>query len=169
MRRKAACNIVLTGALMLAFGFSADAFAGGGEGDPPCLVMKNSVDDPPGARIHGTLALDATDVSGGVADVTLRLEKSGDVRFFRALYQTSPFTAPTLLAVQNRVCEILSIPSLLSQIKTSFQLPASVSHFVISKRSIRDAEIDVDPNTLVVGGTVPPHAMTIMDLVFFAQ
>jgi hypothetical protein len=159
---------ILSICLGLSCSLALNAWAGaGGEGDPPCLVMKNQIDDPPGARVHGTIALDAINVAAGEADVVMRLERHGDVRFIRTHYLTSPFTAPTLQAVQNRVCEIISIPQVIGDIKTAFGLSPSITRFVFTKRGIRDAEIDVDPHTLVVPGTA--RAMTMADIVIFGQ
>ena len=160
------------GVVALFLGVPMDVRAGaGGEGDPVCLVMKNQIEDPRGVKLTGSVAVDATDVIGGVGDVVLRLERHGDTHFVRTQLLTSTFTAPTLLALQNRLCEILSIQQVINNINAAFGL--SATKFVFTKRGIRDAEIDVDPNTLVVPGTgvggVPPHAMTMADIVIFGQ
>ena len=145
------------------------AWAGaGGEGDPLCLTKLNQIEDPPGAKITGTLAIDVTSVGAGIADVVMRLARQGDVKFVRSLYLTSTFTAPTLLAAQNRLCEILTLPNVVADIKTAFELP-SVTHFVFTKRGIRDAEIDVAPESLSISTPGGPHAMTMADIVIFGQ
>ena len=146
------------------------AWAGaGGAGDPVCLVAKKQIEDPHGVKITGTLAIDVTDVNSGYADVVMRLERHGDVKFIRSLYQTSGFTFPTLLAVQNRLCEILTIDKVIIDIKAAFGLVPSVTHFVFTKRGIRDAEIDVDPFSLVIENPAGTHAITMADIVIFGQ
>jgi hypothetical protein len=85
------------------------------------------------------------------------------------VYLTSQFTAPTLLAVQNRLCEILTLPNVITDIKAAFGLAPSVTHFVFTKRGIRDAEIDADPFSLVIENPAGTHIMTMADIVIFGQ
>jgi hypothetical protein len=121
-------------------GPSSSAWAGaGGEGDAPCVVSNNGVLDPPGIKLTGTLAVSA-EVASGSADVILRLERTDEAHFFRAQYQTTPpFTAPTLLAAQTRLCEILRIEGLASGIIGAFHLQGST--LVTSTKGIRNTQV----------------------------
>lgn len=176
------------GLAAMLYGPAPDVWAGFGfaEGDPPCLVKKQDF-DPPNPRVTGTMAVDIRTFSPGEADVIFRTERRNDLRFFRMVYQTTAFGQPDLKQYQNRVCEILNTPSaslggatLASQIIAAYNLQGT--RFVITPRSIRHTQVVPDENgdtggnepissgdDLLVPGSAPPRAMTILDLVIYAQ
>ena len=132
--------MIVGGVLLALFGSGLDAWAGaGGEGDTGCIVRRADLGDPPGPKLTGVLIVSA-DINTGAADIMLRLERTDEVHFFRAaLY--SGFSAPTLLAAQSKLCEILanSIPDLTSSILTAFHLQGSA--LVSTPRGIRNTQV----------------------------
>ena len=143
------------------------ALAGGNPPSVACVVEQRDIQQ--GTKLRGTVAIDATSVSGGQADVVIRLEKAettSEPAWFR-VFHTTTFTDLTLLGHQVQLCEILTnYPSLQQAIRTAFGLPGN-SRFVFTKNGIRNAELDVNPDNIVILG--PVHAMTVFDVVIFAQ
>lgn len=147
----------------------AHALAGGNPSSVACVVKQSDIEHA--TKLRGTVAIDATNVGGGQADVVIRLEKAetaSEPAWFRIFHQTT-FTDLTLLGHQVQLCEILTNYPLLQQaIRTHFGLQ-NTSQFVFLKNGIRAAELDVDAlnGAVNVPGTL--HAMTVFDVVIFAK
>jgi hypothetical protein len=167
-----------------------NAWAGGagGEGDASCVFKKKDI-EPPGIKLTGTVAVSAN-VNSGTADVIFRLERTDEVHFFRALYQsTPPFTAPTLLAAQTRLCEILNIPGLAANIIGAFNLNGTT--LVTTPKGIRNTQVipsvdctqnpkadeckvpglqfESDPPDYVTPGSNPARGTVISDVILYVQ
>ncbi len=183
--------MLMAGLIGLLMGPAPDLWAGGFGEVPSCLVNKNAVEDPSGTKLTGTMAVDILQaVNPGRADVVLRLERYGDTKFFRMLFEKFPgFGQPDLTQYQTRLCDILNLPSnslngqtLAGQIISAFQLQGT--RFVITPRSIRDTQtlpdlsgnvccgnvpINSDADLAIPTSGTPPRAMTLFDVVIFAQ
>jgi hypothetical protein len=180
-------QLFVTGLMGLLMLLPINVWAGaGGEGSADCVLKKSDI-EPPGTKLTGTLAVSA-DVNAGEADVILRLEGRGKVQFFRADYFSSSFTAPTLLAAQTRLCEILNIPGLADSIIGAFNLHGT--SLVTTSKGIRDTQVipsvdcnvdrkapeckvpglqfESDPDAYLNPGN-PARAIVISDIVLFVQ
>lgn len=129
--------LFVTGFITLCAWPVLNAWAGtGGEGSPDCVFKKSDI-EPPGTKLTGTLALSA-DLNSGDADVIFRLERTDEVHFFRTPFH-SDFTAPTLLAAQSRLCQILELPGFAGGIIGAFNLQGTT--LITTPKGIRNTQL----------------------------
>jgi hypothetical protein len=107
------------------------------------------------------------------ADFVIRLERSGNVKFFR-LRHAMQFGDTSLGGMEAALCEILKpangpeVNTFVQSILTAFfGNPSSKTKLVITNNSITDAELDVPD--ISVPGSNPLHAATLLNVTIYAQ